>query len=383
MLTRDFDYDLPAERIAQHPAPRGESRLLVLEAEGAARHRRVRDLPELLAAGDLLVVNDTRVIPARLFARRVPGGGRVELLLVEKAGEREWDALAKPGRKARPGTRLDLGGGLTAVTAERPAERPTTAAAGREGEEGRGGDPSGAGGTGGGPGERDGRLRVVFSEPVEPHLERLGHVPLPPYIKRADQAADRERYQTVYARSPGAIAAPTAGLHFDEELLAAVEARGAAVAPVTLHVGIGTFKPVTAALVHEHRMEAERYEIPEAAAEAIARTRAAGGRVVAVGTTVVRALEAAARDDGTVPAGPGRTDLFITPGHRFRVVDALLTNFHLPRSTLLMLVCAFAGRERVLAAYREAIAEGYRFYSYGDAILCAGVPRVRTEHDTT
>jgi S-adenosylmethionine:tRNA ribosyltransferase-isomerase len=383
MLTRDFDYDLPAERIAQHPAPRGESRLLVLEAEGAARHRRVRDLPELLAAGDLLVVNDTRVIPARLFARRVPGGGRVELLLVEKAGEREWDALAKPGRKARPGTRLDLGGGLTAVTAERPAERPATAAAGREGEEGRGGDPSGAGGTGGGPGERDGRLRVVFSEPVEPHLERLGHVPLPPYIKRADQAADRERYQTVYARSPGAIAAPTAGLHFDEELLAAVEARGTAIAPLTLHVGIGTFKPVTAALVHEHRMEAERYEIPEAAAEAIARTRAAGGRVVAVGTTVVRALEAAARDDGTVPAGPGRTDLFITPGHRFRVVDALLTNFHLPRSTLLMLVCAFAGRERVLAAYREAIAEGYRFYSYGDAILCAGVPRVRTEHDTT
>ena len=338
MLTRDFDYELPPERIAQRPAPRGESRLLVLDAEGPARHRRMRDLPELVGPGDLLVVNDTRVIPARLFARRMPGGGRVELLLVDKVGEREWDALAKPGRRARPGTPLDLGGGLTAVTAARPAEG-------------------------------DGRLRVVFSEPVEPHLDRLGHVPLPPYIKRADEAADRERYQTVYARSPGAIAAPTAGLHFDEELLAAVEARGTAIAPLTLHVGIGTFKPVTAALVHEHRMEAERYEIPEAAAEAIARTRAAGGREVAVGTTVVRALEAAARDDGTVPAGPGRTDLFITPGHRFRVVDALLTNFHLPRSTLLMLVCAFAGRERVLAAYREAIAEGYRFYSYGDAMF--------------
>lgn len=388
MLTRDFDYELPAERIAQHPAPRGESRLLVLDAEGPARHRRVRDLPELLGPDDLVVVNDTRVIPARLYARRAPGGGRIELLLVEKAGEREWDALAKPGRKARPGTALDLGGGLTAVTAERPAERSGIAAAGDEAEIGGASDPGEADGatqpgeaggatrsceadaTAGGPGEGDGRLRVIFSEPVEPHLERLGHVPLPPYIKRADEPADRERYQTVYARNPGAIAAPTAGLHFDGELLAAVEARGAAVAPLTLHVGIGTFKPVTAALVHEHRMESERYEIPAATAEAIARARAAGGRVVAVGTTVVRALEAAARDGGAVAAGPGRTDLFITPGHRFRAVDALLTNFHLPRSTLLMLVCAFAGRERVLAVYREAVAEGYRFYSYGDAMFC-------------
>lgn len=351
MLTRDFDYELPADRIAQRPAPRGESRLLVLDAEGAARHRRVRDLPELLRPGDLLVINDTRVIPARLFARRVPGGGRVELLLVEKVGERDWDALAKPGRKARPGTELDLGGGLTAVTAGRPAEA-------EEGVEAEGGEVG------------DGRLRVVFSEPIEPHLERLGHVPLPPYIKRPDEAADRERYQTVYARRPGAIAAPTAGLHFDRALLAAVEARGAAVAPITLHVGIGTFKPVTAALVHEHRMETERYEIPEATAQAIATTRATGGRVVAVGTTVVRTLEGAAAGDGTVPAGPGRTDLLITPGYRFRVVDTLLTNFHLPRSTLLMLVSAFAGRDRVLAAYREAIAMGYRFYSYGDAMFC-------------
>lgn len=344
MLTRDFDYELPPGSIAQRPAPRGGSRLLVLDAAGAARHRRVRDLPELLAAGDLVVVNDTRVIPARLFARREPGGGRVELLLVEKVGARAWDALARPGRKARPGTRLDLGEGLTAETVERPGEPDT---------------------------EGDGRLRVVFSEPVEPHLERLGHVPLPPYIKRPGEAADRERYQTVYARNPGAIAAPTAGLHFDQELLGAVEACGAGVAAITLHVGIGTFKPVTAALVHEHRMEAERYEIPEAAADAIARVRSGGGRIVAVGTTVVRALEAAARDDGTVPAGPGRTDLFITPGWRFRAADALLTNFHLPRSTLLMLVSAFAGRERVLAAYREAIAEGYRFYSYGDAMFCS------------
>jgi S-adenosylmethionine:tRNA ribosyltransferase-isomerase len=221
---------------------------------------------------------------------------------------------------------------------------------------------------------------VRFSEPVEPHLDRLGHVPLPPYIKRPDDPADRERYQTVYARQPGAIAAPTAGLHLTEELLDAVRARGAAVAAITLHVGIGTFKPVTAELVHEHRMERERYEIPAAAAEAVFRTRRAGGRVVAVGTTVVRALEGAADaaglDDGTVPAGAGATELYITPGFPFRVVDALLTNFHLPRSTLLMLVAAFAGRERVLAAYREAIEGGYRFYSYGDAMLAERSPEV-------
>lgn len=347
MLTDDFDYELPEERIAQRPAPRGESRLLVLDAESADRHRRVRDLPELLRPGDLLVVNDTRVIPARLFARRRPGGGRVELLLVEKVGPREWDVLVRPGRKARPGTALDLAPGLEADMVERPEER----------------EPGPAGG--------DGRRRVRFAEPVEPWLDRLGHVPLPPYIRRGDEAADRTTYQTVYARNPGAIAAPTAGLHLSEELLAALAARGIETAAVTLHVGIGTFQPVTAALVHEHRMERERYEIPEETAAQIATTRAAGGRIVAVGTTVVRTLEGAPREDSArpVPAGAGSTDLFIVPGFRFRVVDVLLTNFHLPRSTLLMLVSAFAGRERVLAAYREAIREGYRFYSYGDAML--------------
>ncbi len=196
-------------------------------------------------------------------------------------------------------------------------------------------------------------------------------MPLPPYIQRPDDVADRERYQTVYARRPGAIAAPTAGLHLDQALLAAIEAKGVAIAPITLHVGIGTFKPVTAELVDEHRMETERYEIPEPTAAAIAAVRAAGGRVVAIGTTVVRTLEsAAAAGDGTIQPGAGRTDLFITPGYRFRAVDALLTNFHLPCSTLLMLVCAFAGTERVLAAYREAIAGGYRFYCYGDAMFC-------------
>lgn len=349
MLVRDFDYSLPADRIAQEPAARGEGRLLVLDAEGAGRHRKVPDLRGLLHPGDLLVVNDTRVIPARIFGRRITEGGgegaRVELLLVERIGDSpeatpEWEVLAKPGRKTRPGTRLRFEGGPEGgLTAEVLAKLG------------------------------DGRHRVRFSEPVEPRLERLGHVPLPPYIKRPDRAEDRERYQTVFAERPGAVAAPTAGLHFTPELLDRLEARGVPVARVTLHVGVGTFKPVTAELVHEHVMDEERYEVPEATAAAVREARRRRGRVVAAGTTVVRTLETAARDDGTVEPGAGRTGLFIYPGFRFRAVDALLTNFHLPRSSLLMLVSAFAGRERVLAAYREAIDAGYRFYSYGDAML--------------
>lgn len=336
MLVSDFDFELPADRIAQEPAPRGSSRLLALDAEGAARYRRVSELPQLLRRGDLLVVNDTRVIPARLHGRR-PSGGAIELLLVERQDESTWDVLAKPGRAARPGMTVELDGGITAAVLA-------------SGE--------------------DGRRRVRFSEPIEPHLDRLGHVPLPPYIKRPDLAADRERYQTIFARQPGAIAAPTAGLHFTPELIAALAAAGIATTALTLQVGIGTFKPVTATLVHEHRMETERFEIPAATAAAIAATRSGGGRIVAVGTTVVRTLETAALlAGGSVLAGRGATDLFITPGFRFQVVDLLLTNFHLPRSTLLMLVAAFAGRERVLAAYAEAIAQGFRFYSYGDAML--------------
>ena len=343
MLVADFDYDLPADRIAQRPVPRGESRLLVVDAPPARRHARVRDLPAILKPGDLLVVNDTRVVPARLFARREPGGGEVELLLVEKLGAAEWDCLARPGRKTRPGARLRFADGLAAEVASLAG---------------------------------DGRRRVRFSEPVEPHLERLGHVPLPPYIDRGDEPGDRESYQTVYAREPGAIAAPTAGLHFSTGLLDELGRRGVERAAVTLHVGIGTFKPIVAELVHEHRMERERYVVPETTAAALARARAEGRRVVAVGTTVVRALESAAlAGGGEVAAGAGATELFVTPGFRFRIVDALLTNFHLPRSTLLLLVCAFAGRERVLAAYREAIAEGYRFYSYGDAMLAERAPR--------
>lgn len=358
-MTSDFDFELPDDRIAQEPAPRGESRLLVLDrpAGSSARHRRIADLPALLRAGDLLVVNDTRVIPARLFGRRVltegpgasadPGaaagaGGRLELLLIEKvnAVANVWEALARPGKKARPGTRVRFDGDLEAEVIAKLA---------------------------------DGRHRVRFSAPVEPHLDRLGHVPLPPYIKRADRSEDRERYQTVFADRPGAVAAPTAGLHFTPELLDRLAERGVETARVTLHVGIGTFKPVTAALVHEHVMDEERYEVPEATAAAIRAARRRGGRVVAVGTTTVRTLESAAIDDdegeGRVSAGSGRTGLFVYPGFRFRVVDLLLTNFHLPRSTLLMMVAAFAGRERVLAAYREAVERSYRFYSYGDAML--------------
>ncbi len=351
MLTRDFDYALPEGAIADQPAPRGASRLLVLDAEGSARHRRVGDLPSLLRAGDLVVVNDTRVIPARLLGWRLAaagdvaasGGerrGAIELLLVEKTAETTWEALGKPGRRLRPGARLGFASGLEAEVVERLG---------------------------------DGRLRVRFAESVEPHLERIGHVPLPPYIKRPDDDADRERYQTVYAAHPGAIAAPTAGLHLSHEMLAQLAARGVELAAVTLHVGIGTFKPVGVELVHEHRMDAERYTVPAAAAAAWERARERGGRVLAVGTTVVRTLETAAlRGGGRVGAGSGSTDLFITPGFRFQAVDLLLTNFHLPRSTLLMLVAAFAGgRERALAAYAEAIAAGYRFYSYGDAMLAA------------
>jgi S-adenosylmethionine:tRNA ribosyltransferase-isomerase len=373
LLTRDFDYELPAEAIAQRPAPRGESRLLALDREGEERHRRVADLPALLRRGDLLVVNDTRVLPARLYgwvggregggapaaapvlssggAGGAGGAARVELLLVERLGDCEWEVLVRPGRRARPGAVVEL-------------------------DPGAGTDAGGSAGAGAGLVAEvvkltgDGRRRVRFSEPIEPHLERLGHVPLPPYIRRPDEPADRERYQTVFARRPGAIAAPTAGLHFSEELLAALAAAGIERSAVTLHVGIGTFKPVTAPLVSDHRMDRERYEVPGETAAAVARARAEGRRVVAVGTTVVRALEAAAAAaGGELPAGAASTDLFITPGFRFQVVDVLLTNFHLPRSTLLMLASAFAGRERVLAAYKEALSSGYRFFSYGDAML--------------
>ncbi len=355
MRLSDFHYALPPGLIAQHPLPeRDASRLLLLDrGTGAVAHRSFRDLPSLLRPGDLLVLNDTRVLPARLEGA-TPRGGRVEILLLEEAEGRAWWAWAKPGRRARVGAVFSLTGGLLAQVRERGPE---------------------------------GRILLEFDEslPVRESLERHGRMPLPPYIKRAapggrpasplaagardEDREDRERYQTVYAREDGAIAAPTAGLHFTEAMLEAVRARGVAVAFLTLHVGVGTFKPVRVAEVERHRMDPERFRIPEAMARAVKEARARGGRVVAVGTTTVRALESATDEGDTPRAGAGQAALFVTPGYRFRVVDALLTNFHLPCTTLLMLVSAFAGRERVLAAYREATAGGYRFYSYGDAML--------------
>jgi S-adenosylmethionine:tRNA ribosyltransferase-isomerase len=337
VLTSEFDFDLPDRLIAQQPVERGASRLLVLQPDGGLEHSSVADLPRWLESGDLLVVNDTKVIPARLFARRAPAGGRVELLLVERLATATWTCLAKPGRKARPGTILEFERGVRATVLSK---------------------------------EPDGTHRLEFSEPLESHLEAIGVVPLPPYIKRAAATEDRSAYQTIFATEPGAIAAPTAGLHFTPDLLSRLAEHGVEHCRITLHVGIGTFKPVTARLAHEHRMDAERFEIGVDAAAAIERTRAAGGRIVAVGTTVVRTLEGAALAHGTpIVERSGVTDLFIRPGFRFQVVDALLTNFHLPRSTLLMLVSAFAGRNRIRSAYEEAVANDYRFYSYGDAML--------------
>ena len=342
MELSDFEFDLPPESIAQRPAPRGTSRLMTLDrATGAVGHRRVSDLPELLRPGDLLVLNDTRVVPARLFGVDEESR-RTEFLLVEGTGDpATWDCLAKPGRRAKAGRVFDFGAGLV--------------------------------GTVTGKGE-SGHYRVAFSgTPLAEALPLVGTTPLPPYIRREGgvaDARDADDYQTVYAREPGAIAAPTAGLHLTPALLDAVRARGVTVASVTLHVGIGTFKPVKSERVEEHRMDAERGEIPAATAETVARAKGEGRRVVAVGTTSVRTLEASARSHGgAVAPGPFETRLFLVPGAEFLVVDALLTNFHLPRSTLLMLVSAFAGRERVLAAYREAVASGYRFFSYGDAML--------------
>jgi S-adenosylmethionine:tRNA ribosyltransferase-isomerase len=336
MLTSDFDYRLPVEHIAQEPLPRGESRLLHLDREGGIHHHRIRDLPALLSPADLIVINNTEVLPARLEGHR-SAGGRVELLLVAKRSATEWLCLAKPGRKARPGTEIVFGESLVARVVSK---------------------------------EERGLFLVRFSEPVEIHLATLGRVPLPPYIKRPDREEDRRRYQTIYASEQGAIAAPTAGLHFDEALLEALRDRKIQIAELTLHVGIGTFKPVSSVLVHDHRMDPEQYRLGEETAAAVNSAGKRDSRIVAVGTTVVRALETvAAKGQGQVRADQGQTDLFIAPGYRFLTTDLLLTNFHLPRSTLLMLVCAFSGRERVLAAYEEAIREGYRFYSYGDAML--------------
>jgi S-adenosylmethionine:tRNA ribosyltransferase-isomerase len=343
-----FDFPLPPELIAQVPAERRDAaRLLALDRRTGARlHTAVSALPELLHPGDLLVVNDTRVIPARLFGRR-PSGGAVELLLIRPAAAEAapapgetWLCLGKPSKRLRPGTPLTMANDVRVTVVAAPG---------------------------------DGRYTVHFESAaaVRALLEQHGEIPLPPYIHRPDGPLplDRDRYQTIFAATPGAIAAPTAGLHFTEGLVQALQEREITIAPLTLHVGPGTFLPLRVGDIHQHVMDAEWCEIPASTAAAIAATKAAGSRVVATGTTTTRALESAAGADGGVESGARWADCFIVPGHRFRVVDALFTNFHLPGSTLLLLVSAFAGREHILEAYAEAIERRYRFYSYGDAML--------------
>jgi S-adenosylmethionine:tRNA ribosyltransferase-isomerase len=337
----DFEYDLPNGLIAQHPSKaRSASRLLRVGA-GTIADRHFSELPDLLAPGDLLVFNDTKVIKARLFGKKETGG-RIEVLIERLLSEREALAQVHAGRPAKPGSTLRLTGGLNVRVL------------GRVGEFYHLSFPEGAS--------------------VLAQLERHGSVPLPPYITHAPDAGDARRYQTVYARAPGAVAAPTAGLHFDEPLFAALARRGVEFAYVTLHVGAGTFQPARVKNLAKHRMHGERYEIPAATVAAIEAARRRGGKVIAVGTTTLRSLEASAAEHGIPVAGAAETDLFITPGFHFRVVDRLITNFHLPKSTLFVLVSAFAGIERVRHAYSHAIEERYRFYSYGDAMLVDKIP---------
>lgn len=337
MKLSDFHFDLPEASIAQYPLEdRSASRLLVVDrSSGRWEHRSFRDLPEYLGPGDCLVVNDSRVLPARLIGSRPPGGGSAEALLLKPVGASRWEALVRPAKKLKTGARIQFADRLSATVV--------------------------------GEGERG--VRVLEFEPVDDFFERLdqvGRVPLPPYIRHDDSKEDRLRYQTVYARTPGSAAAPTAGLHFTPELLKSVEAAGAERAQITLHVGLGTFQPVQEDEVEDHKMHSEVFEISEEAAAKINNAK----RVVAVGTTSTRTLEHAARQGGGVVApGAGDTDIFLRPGAEFLRVGALVTNFHLPESTLIMLVAAFAGLELTLDAYRHAVREGYRFYSYGDAML--------------
>jgi S-adenosylmethionine:tRNA ribosyltransferase-isomerase len=344
MRTSDFDYELPAERIAQTPIePRDAARLMIVDrSSGEIEHQIFRRIVDYLQPNDLLVANDSRVIPARLAARKVPTGGQVELLLLTRHAERTWEVLVK-GRRVRPGTRLVLVPPHVAEVAPIYADVLEITAAG-------------------------GRI-VEFDEPITPQLEQLGEVPLPPYIHTPLE--DAERYQTVYARVQGSAAAPTAGLHFTPRLIGEIERLGINFAFVTLHIGLDTFRPVQVEELENHEMHSEYAMLPAETAAEIRRARDAGGRVVAVGTTAVRVLESAAHlaPAGVVTPFSGWTDLFIYPGYQFRAVDALITNFHLPRSTLLMLVSAFAGRDLVLEAYGRAITSGYRFYSFGDAMF--------------
>ena len=338
MKKSDFDFYLPEELIAQTPLEKRDgSRLLVLDKEsGAMEHRHFYDLPEYLRAGDCLVLNNSRVLPARLIGTR-PGGGAVELVLLRDLGEGRWECLSRPGRKTKPGTALSFGGGELKATVEAVAE---------------------------------GGNRIVkfdYQGIFLEVLERLGKMPLPPYIK--EELNDPERYQTVYSRELGSAAAPTAGLHFTNELLEKIKAMGVKVCYVTLHVGLGTFRPVKEDEIENHEMHSEFCIIPDDTARTVTETKQNGGRIVAVGTTSCRTLESFAKDDGTLEACSGWTDIFIYPGYRFKCIDALVTNFHLPESTLIMLVSALAGREHILDAYKTAVEEKYRFFSFGDAMF--------------
>ena len=338
MKTSDFYYDLPQELIAQTPMEKRDgSRLMTLDRRtGETGHRHFYDLPSLLRPGDCLIMNDSRVLPARLLGRRLPGGGACEVLLTDK-GENVWECLVRPGRKLRAGARMTFGdGSLTAEVAEELAD-----------------------------GNR--LVRFAYEGIFLEVLERLGKMPLPPYIK--EELQDQERYQTVYSKVLGSAAAPTAGLHFTPELLRELESKGVNLGYVTLHVGLGTFRPVKEEAIEDHDMHSEFCTVPPETAELINLTKAAGGRVICVGTTSCRTLESWAGEDGHMEARSGWTNIYLYPGSRFKVMDGLVTNFHLPESTLIMLVSAFAGREAVLAAYREAVKERYRFFSFGDAMF--------------
>ena len=339
MKTSDFWFELPPELIAQTPLPRRDgSRLLCLDKEsGDTEHRFFYDLPDLLQPGDCLVLNDSRVLPARLIGHRVPGGGVCEILLLTQREDDLWECLVRPGKKLRPGAHVRFGEGELEAVVEAEAS--------------------------------DGNRLVRFSyEGIFLEvLERLGEMPLPPYIK--EKLADRERYQTVYCKEPGSAAAPTAGLHFTKELLARIADKGVKICYLTLHVGLGTFRPVKEENILDHEMHSEYCIVPEVTARTVTETKRAGGRIVAVGTTSCRTLESFANPDGTLDAQSGWTNIFIYPGYRFRCVDALVTNFHLPESTLIMLVSALAGRENILNAYALAVKERYRFFSFGDAMF--------------
>jgi S-adenosylmethionine:tRNA ribosyltransferase-isomerase len=343
MRVADFNFELPDALIARHPlAQRQGSRLLSLDGPtGALAHRQFSDLLEYLRPGDLMVFNNTRVIPARLFGQKA-SGGKLEVMVERVLDNRRVLAHVRSSKSPKPGSSILIDGGAEATMLAR----------------------------------HDALFELGFNEDVLPLLERVGHMPLPPYIDRPDDSADRERYQTVYAERAGAVAAPTAGLHFDQPLLAAIRAKGVEIAFVTLHVGAGTFQPVRVEKIEDHHMHNEWLEVTQEVVDAVAACRARGGRVIAVGTTSVRSLESAARD-GQLKPFSGDTDIFIYPGRPFHVVDALVTNFHLPESTLLMLVSAFAGYPQTMAAYATAIAEGYRFFSYGDAMFITRNPAAR------